>query len=133
MRHSSLNTTTKTRESHTNPKRERGIFGRQAAVADYYFSQAEVGITIAEIQVDDGERTTLGRGYATGAATPPLLDGGGTYLTVLGAFINPMNRGIHPVPIRVLATGAAWRAYLAYLGVPFTGDTFEVTYLVKVH
>jgi hypothetical protein len=105
----------------------------QAAVADYYFSQAEVGITIAEIQVDDGEWTTLGRGYATGAATPPLLDGGGTHLTVLGAFINPLNRGKHTVTIRVLATGAAWQAYLAFIGVPYTGDTFEVTYIVKVH
>jgi hypothetical protein len=105
----------------------------QAAVADYYFSQAEVGITIAEIQVDDGEWTTLGRGYATGAATPPLLDGGGSHLSVLGAFINPLNRGMHTVTIRVLATGAAWRPYLAYIGIPFTGDTFEVTYCVNVH
>jgi hypothetical protein len=107
--------------------------GNQSAVADYYFNQDQLGVTIAEIQVDGGEVTTLGRGYAAGAETPPLPDGGGTHMTVLAAFISPLdnkgplnNKGIHTVRVRALLTGEAWRAFNGGTLPPGLDVTFTV-------
>ena len=48
----------------------------------------------------DGVSTPLGPAYVAGpVTTPPLLDGGGTHMITIGAFLNPMTPGQHTVRI----------------------------------
>jgi hypothetical protein len=48
----------------------------------------------------DGVSTPLGPSYVAGpVTTPPLLDGGGTHMITIGAFLNPMTPGHHTVRI----------------------------------
>ncbi len=93
--------------------------------AAYYFSEEELGLNYAEIEVD-GKVTSLSPDYAAGPTNSPgLLDGGGSHYTQLGAFLTPLSKGTHTVTIRFYADGDALD--------PFGGVfEFENTYTVIV-
>jgi hypothetical protein len=77
----------------------------------------------------DGDCVALGSGYAAGPeTTPPLLDGGGTHIITIGAFLTPMRPGSHVVRIRGGWHGAGIAA--TYGGLPFLDVDF--TYAVTV-
>jgi hypothetical protein len=49
----------------------------------------------------DSKSVPLGPGYVAGPVeTPPLLDGGGTHIITLGAFLGPLTPGSHTVRIK---------------------------------
>jgi hypothetical protein len=99
----------------------------QPAVANYYFNPDELGAVTVQIEVD-GRVSTLGPGYAVGAATP-LADGGTRY-TTLAAFLAPLPPGAHTITIYALFYGAALAAFPDF----FPGGIweFETTYQVVV-
>jgi hypothetical protein len=68
------------------------------------------------IAVDD-DTTPVGAEYFAGPAVqknPPLLDGGGTHLYILGVFLTPLGLGPHSITIDGELDGAALG------GSPFT-------------
>ncbi len=78
-----------------------------AAVAHYYFSPEQLGAEYIRIIVD-GEVTTLGPEYIAGVEMP--LPNGGTAITLVAGFINPLKKGTHTVEIGARFSGAAWGA-----------------------
>lgn len=94
-------------------------------IAGYVFGRHQIGCHEMQIVVD-GKTTTLGAEYAAGTHVPNLLDGGGSNLIQLGAFLTPLSVGKHTVTIRGTFAGDAV--------VDFFGKTlsFENTYTVTV-
>ena len=65
----------------------------------YIFDPAQVGGRNFTVTID-GVCTTLGPNYVAGPVkTPPLLDGGGTHMVTIGAFLAAMSPGHHTVRI----------------------------------
>jgi hypothetical protein len=82
------------------------------AAKRYLFDDRQLGGQDFAIIID-GRRTSLGPAYVAGPVeTEPLLDGGGTHMITIGAFVSPMEPGRHTVRI----TGG------------YYGDGIETTY-----
>jgi hypothetical protein len=98
------------------------------AVSAYFFDPLQLGAEYIRITVD-GKTTTLGPGYAAGAVTPGLPDGGNAY-TVVAAFLTPLSKGKHTVTISSRFTGE----FIAMHHEFFPGGVFEsvITYKVIV-
>jgi hypothetical protein len=97
----------------------------EADIADYVFGRDQLGAHGLQIEVD-GRVTTLGPRYAVGVHAPGLLDGGGSNLIQIGAFLTPLPKGTHTVTIRGVLDGDV---ILDVFGGPYA---FEVTYTVIV-
>ena len=71
----------------------------------------------------------LGPEYVAGPVeTPPLLDGGGTHMITIGAFLSPMTPGVHDVRI----TGGYFGAGIfSVYGIGFIA--LDLTYRVHVN
>ena len=93
-------------------------------VEDYVYDETELGADLFEIVVD-GKATSLSADYIAGPVHQPgLLDGGGSHMIQVGAFISPLGKGTHTVTIRATLDG---EAVLALLGGPFlVDDTYTV-------
>ena len=66
----------------------------------YVFDPAQLGGEGFVVCIDSVS-TTLGPEYVAGpVTTPPLLDGGGTHMITIGAFLSPMKPGTHVVQIQ---------------------------------
>jgi len=98
-----------------------------SAVANYVFAQDQVGMTNLQIIVD-GQVTPIGSAYAAGPVqTPPLLDGGGTHIITVGAFLTPLSPGTHTVAIAGEFSGVLFQQVT---GLAF--EQFSFTYTVTV-
>lgn len=77
-----------------------GVFpGTPSDAKPYFFDQTQLGARDITIIVD-GVSTPIGPEYVAGPVqTPPLLDGGGTHMVTLGAFLRPLAPGTHTVRI----------------------------------
>ena len=94
-------------------------------IADYVFGRDQLGAHDLQILVD-GKATTLGSRYAVGVHAPGLLDGGGSNLIQIGAFLTPLAKGRHTVAIRGTFDGDV---ILDAFGGAYS---FEQTYMVIV-
>ncbi len=77
----------------------------------------------------DGRRTSLGPAYVAGPVeTAPLLDGGGTHMITIGAFIAPMSPGRHMVRITGGYFGNALEEAvgLAFVRLDFTYEVIVI-------
>jgi hypothetical protein len=103
-----------------------GHFPINAKGAEYYFtSPQQLGGKNWELTVDR-DTISIGAEYFAGPAVqtnPPLLDGGGTHIYILGAFVTPLPLGPHIIKVHGELDGAALG------GSPFTED---ITYHVLV-
>jgi hypothetical protein len=98
-----------------------------STVANYVFAHDQVGMTNLQIVVD-GRVTPLGSAYAAGpVTTPPLLDGGGTHIITVGAFLTPLSPGTHTVSIAGEFSGV-----LTQQATGLTFEQFSFTYTVTV-
>jgi len=97
-----------------------GVFPRsQAGAKRYFFDPSQLGGRGYEIIVD-GVSTPIGPRYVAGPVkTPPLLDGGGTHMITLGAFLRPLPPGTHTITIR----GGLYGDLLP--------PTYDITYLTS--
>ena len=96
-------------------------------VANYVFAQDQVGLKNAQIIVD-GRVTPIGSAYAAGPVqTPPLLDGGGSHIITVGAFLTPLSPGTHTVAIAGEFSGVLFQQAT---GLSF--EQFHLTYTVTV-
>ena len=96
-------------------------------VANYIFSHDQVGMKNLQIIVD-GRVTPIGSAYAAGPVqTPPLLDGGGTHIITVGAFLTPLSPGTHTVAIAGEFSGVLFQQAT---GLSF--EQFNLTYAVTV-
>jgi hypothetical protein len=104
-----------------------GSFPKERDDAAYYFLNAErLGAKDWTIIVD-GHSTPVGAEFFAGpASTPPLLDGGGTHLLILGVFLTALTLGEHTIRFPGELAGAA---VIQAIGEPFTE---EITYSVAV-
>jgi len=96
--------------------------------AQYFFGSSGYGGHEFSLIVDE-ESTPIGPGYVAGpvTSTSPLLDGGGSHLIALGAFVRALPPGTHTVTIRGEVASAA---LLSTYG--FGCDREDFTYVVKV-
>lgn len=96
-----------------------GSFPIDAKGAEYYFtSPHQLGGKNWRIIVDR-DTNSIGAEYFAGPAVqtnPPLLDGGGTHIYILGAFVTPLPLGPHTITVHGELDGAALG------GLPFTED-----------
>jgi hypothetical protein len=101
------------------------------AAADYVFSHDQVGMRDLQIVVD-GHATSIGAGYTAGPVqTPPLLDGGGSHIITMGAFLTPLSPGVHTVTISgVIGSGVAFQQAT---GLAFQQEAFTYTITVQPH
>ena len=77
----------------------------------------------------DGVATRLGPAYLAGpVTTPPLLDGGGTHIITLAAFIGPLPPGTHTVTISGEVSGTSLEPTY---GITFLRDDFSYTVNVR--
>jgi hypothetical protein len=87
-----------------------GNFPIDGKGAEHYFrSLDQLGGRDWSITVDD-DATSIGARYFAGPAVqtnPPLLDGGGTHIYILGAFLRPLPFGFHGIKIHGELRGAA--------------------------
>jgi hypothetical protein len=98
-----------------------------SAVANYLFAHDQIGMQNLQIVVD-GRVTPLGATYAAGPVqTPPLLDGGGTHIITVGAFLTPLSPGTHTVAIAGEFSGVLFQQAT---GLNF--EQFAITYNVTV-
>jgi hypothetical protein len=98
-----------------------------SAVANYVFAQDQVGTKDLRVIVD-GRVTPIGSAYAAGPVqTPPLLDGGGSHIITVGAFLTPLSPGTHTVAIAGEFSGALFQQAT---GLNF--EQFHLTYTVTV-
>ena len=95
-------------------------------IPHYVFGREQLGAHHMQIVVD-GKTTTLGADYAAGAHAPGLLDGGGSNIIQIGAFLTPLTKGTHTVIIRGTLDGEEMLEF--NLGNPYV---FEITYTVIV-
>jgi hypothetical protein len=92
----------------------------------YFFGAAQYGARGFDIAID-GESTPIGSAYLAGpVTTPPLLDGGGTHMLMLGAFVHPLPPGTHTISI---AGGVFGDLLEPTYGISFLteADTYTVT------
>jgi len=92
----------------------------------YFFGASQIGARGFEITID-GQSASIGSAYLAGpVGTPPLLDGGGTHILTLGAFLHPLTPGTHTVSI---AGGVFGEQLLSTFGISFLteNDTYRVT------
>ncbi|HEV3448285.1 MAG TPA: hypothetical protein VG099_26845, partial [Gemmataceae bacterium] len=75
-------------------------------IPDYIFGRDQLGAHDLQIVVD-GKATTLDADYAAGATLPNLLDGNGTHIIQVGAFLTPLSKGTHTVTIQGTLDGEA--------------------------
>jgi hypothetical protein len=97
-----------------------------AEAIGYFFDASQYGAQGFEITVD-GQTTPIGSAYLAGPVqTAPLLDGGGTHILTLGAFLHPLTPGRHTVSI---AGGVFGDQLLSTYGIAFLteADTYTVT------
>jgi hypothetical protein len=98
----------------------------RADAVNYFFAHDQLGTANLTLAVD-GESTSIGSSYLAGPVqTPPLLDGGGTHIITVGAFLTPMTPGTHTVEIAGDFAGAL---YVGFIGSPLH---FHLTYTVTV-
>ena len=98
-----------------------------STVANYLFAHDQIGMTNLRIVVD-GLVTPLGSAFAAGpVTTPPLLDGGGTHIITVGAFLTPLSPGTHKVTIAGEFSGVFFQQAT---GLNF--EKFDLTYTVSV-
>ena len=101
----------------------------KSQVEHYIFGPAGYGARDYKIIVDK-DKTPIGPEFLAGPveqSRPPLLDGDGTHLIQLGAFLTPMSAGTHTVTIQgEIASTAILLAY----GISCVAEDF--TYTVKV-
>jgi hypothetical protein len=98
-----------------------------STVANYVFAQDQVGMKDLRIIVD-GRVTPIGSAYAAGPVqTPPLLDGGGSHIITVGAFLTPLSPGTHTVAIAGEFSGALFQQ-----ATGLTFEQFHLTYTVTV-
>jgi serine/threonine-protein kinase len=98
-----------------------------SATANYFFAPDQLGTSNLVLTVD-GRATSIGAAYAAGPVqTPPLLDGGGTHIITVGAFLTPLSPGTHTVTISGLFAGVL---YQQATGLSFL--QFQLTYTVTV-
>jgi hypothetical protein len=96
-------------------------------VANYVFAHDQVGMKGLQIIVD-GRVTPIGSAFAAGPIqTSPLLDGGGTHMITVGAFLTPMSPGTHKVTIAGEFSGVLFQQAT---GLNF--EQFALTYTVNV-
>ena len=94
---------------------------------DYVFERGQLGAKGMSVTIDS-HRVELGASYVAGpVTTPPLLDGGGTQMITIGAFLAPMPPGKHVVRIR---GGYFGRAIRDTYGVGFLA--LDLSYRVVV-
>jgi hypothetical protein len=105
-----------------------GTFPTTARAArSYMFDASQIGTHDTRVVVD-GTRTDLGPDYLAGpVTTPPLLDGGGTHILTVGAFVTPLSPGHHVVQIGGEISGALVGATIGACFVDFS-----FTYTVDV-
>ena len=100
------------------------------AVADYMFSHDQSGLGDLRIVVD-GHATSIGAAYTSDLVhTPPLLDGGGSHIITVGAFLSPMSPGEHTVSISGAFSGVAFQQAT---GLAFEQFAFTYTVTVQPH
>jgi hypothetical protein len=87
----------------------------------YLFGKSSVGADLS-IEVDGALVRGLHEYLVGPIDTPPLLDGGGTHILTVGAFIGPLRPGIHTVRLRGRADGTVFQeaSGLAFLAQDFT-------------
>jgi len=96
-------------------------------VPNYVFGQDQLGTQNLQIIVD-GRVTPIGSAYAAGPVqTPPLLDGGGTHIITVGAFLTPLTPGTHTVTIAGEFSGT-----LVQQATDLAFQQFSLTYTVTV-
>jgi hypothetical protein len=96
-------------------------------VANYIFAHDQTGSKNLQIIVD-GRVTPIGSAYAAGPVqTPPLLDGGGTHIITVGAFLTPLSPGTHTVAIAGEFSGVLFQQ-----ATGLTFEQFALTYTVTV-
>jgi hypothetical protein len=97
------------------------------AAVRYFFEPSLYGGRAFEVVVD-GRSTQIGRAYLAGpVGTAPLLDGGGSHIVMLGAFLHPLTPGTHVVSVKGGVFGAE---LLPTYGVSFVDES--LTYTVTV-
>jgi hypothetical protein len=93
----------------------------------YFFDPTQVGGKGFAITID-GRTTPIGAAYLAGpVTTPPLLDGGGTHIITLGAFLTPLPSGTHTVSI----SGGVFGSEIAK-AYPFSFIEEDISYTVSV-
>jgi hypothetical protein len=98
-----------------------------STVANYIFAHDQVGMKNLQIIVD-GRVTPIGSAYAAGPVqTPPLLDGGGSHIITVGAFLTPLRPGTHTVAIAGEFSGVLFQQ-----ATGLTFEQFNLTYAVTV-
>jgi probable HAF family extracellular repeat protein len=98
-----------------------------SATANYVFAHDHLGTTNLAITVD-GRVTPIGAAYAAGpVSTPPLLDGGGSHIITVGAFLTPLSPGTHTVTISGVFAGLLFQQ-----ATTLSFQQFQLTYTVKV-
>ena len=96
------------------------------AAADYMFSHDLNGLGNLQIVVD-GQATSIGAAYAAGPThTPPLLDGGGSHIITVGAFLTPLSPGVHTVTISGEFSGVGFQQTSGLAFVDFA-STYTIT------
>jgi hypothetical protein len=99
---------------------------REEEIPGYVFGYDQFGAHDVAIVVD-GQATPIGPEYLGSAYVPAgLLDGDGTHLIQLGAFVAPLSVGTHTVTIQATFEG---EAFVDFFGGPFS---FEISYTVIV-
>jgi hypothetical protein len=98
----------------------------------YLFDPKGVGGRDFAVTID-GVCTTLGPPYVAGPVkTPPLLDGGGTHMVTIGAFLAAMAPGHHTVRITGGYYGPAINQAYEPVGFPLGFIALDFTYSVTV-
>jgi hypothetical protein len=94
-----------------------------AEARSYYFDPLKNDAHDMTITVDN-TTTTLGPDYVAGPVTAPLVDGSGTHMIILAAFLHPLSPGTHRVTIGGVVDGP----YLTASAV--SGFTFAISFTV---
>jgi hypothetical protein len=93
----------------------------------YLFDRKQLGGKVFQVIIDS-KSVSLGPDYVAGPVkTPALLDGGGTHMITLGAFLSSMTPGTHTVRIK---GGYFGDALANTFGIAFISEDF--TYRVEV-
>jgi hypothetical protein len=105
-----------------------GVFPTSPKTAKVYvFDPSQLGGRDFSVSIDL-RSTPLGPDYVAGPVeTPPLLDGGGTHMITLGAFLSPMSPGTHIVEIKGGYFGAGIQQTYGFGFV-----SFDFTYRIQV-
>jgi hypothetical protein len=106
-----------------------GVFPTTPAGARHYFFDPALYGGHDYVATIDGVATPIGPAYLAGpVSTPPLLDGGGTHIITLAAFIHPLSPGTHTVKFTGEVSGTALEPTY---GITFLRDDFSYTVNVR--